>query len=159
MNRQIKFRGKDRRTGNWVYGDLLAPITGCRIVSYREEDNGAMKCADYDYHDVLDDTVGQFTGLLDRNGKEIYEGDILKGTTYLYGYDLPNGEQFDYKGFVEWQSQCDVGLCWILTDLEQQGAWHLNQTVHRNCIDYSTGTVIGNIHDNPELMGNEQSKS
>ncbi|MFF0831001.1 YopX family protein [Brevibacillus sp. NPDC003359] len=92
----------------------------------------------------------QFTGLRDRNGKEIYEGDIIKGTTYLYAHELKNGKQFDYFGAVEWGSQADVGLCWLVSD--KQGSWELRQTVHRNDIDYCTGEVIGNIYENPELL-------
>ncbi|MED1801808.1 YopX family protein [Brevibacillus porteri] len=92
----------------------------------------------------------QYTGLRDRNGKEIYEGDIIKGTTYLYGHELKNGRQFDYFGVVEWGSQADVGLCWLVSD--KQGSWNLQQTVHRNDIDYCTGEVIGNIYENPDLL-------
>lgn len=133
MNRQIKFRGRDLKTGKWVYGDLLAPITGCRIVNYTEVDNGSMKHADYHYHDVDGTTVGQFTGLLDRYGKEIYEGDILEkyneqGITMHVNYF---GSQF---GCVQhWDG---VG---------GEGSWYPLD-------DYCTEEleVIGNIHDNPE---------
>lgn len=93
----------------------------------------------------------QFTGLLDVKGKEIYEGDILKGTSYLYGYQLEDGKQFDYEGVVEWQQQADVGLCWIVRH-KDGCAWNLNQCVHRNDIDRSTGKIAGNVHENPELL-------
>lgn len=156
--RTIKFRGKSLTNGKWVCGDSIkhtenASENGTEVLTYigwRVEN--ARKVGAIKWIPVAPDTVGQFTGLLDRNGKEIYEGDILKGTSYLYGYDLPNGKQFDYEGFVEWLSQCDVGLCWGLTALDQSGSWLLNQTAHRNFIDYSTGIIIGNIHDNPELL-------
>jgi uncharacterized phage protein (TIGR01671 family) len=95
------------------------------------------------------DILMQYTGLHDKNGKEIYEGDILKGTSYLYGYELIDNKQFDYFGYVEWGEQCDVGLCWLLSD--KDGSWELKQTVHRNAIDYCTGEIIGNIYENPEL--------
>ena len=135
MKRQIKFRGKDRMTDKWVYGDLLAPITGCRIVNYTEEDNGSMKRADYHYHDVLDDTVGQFTGLLDRNGKEIYEGDIIE-----IGFNEDNVTT-KYKCVVRWN---DLNAGFVLYPQEQsEGPWH--GWLMNNCI------IIGNIH--------EQSKS
>lgn len=101
----------------------------------------------------------QFTGLHDKNGKEIWEGDILKGTSYLYGYDLPSDKdgkkkQFDYLGQVFWEGQADVGLCWMVGD-KDGGAWELRQTVHRNTIEFSTGEVIGNVWENPELLPNQ----
>lgn len=149
--RDIKFRGKVKHhdpmtnpENGWVEGFYYQDLKGGEIKHF-------IKCAEMDW-EIIPETLGQYTGLLDRNGKEIYEDDILKGTSYLYGYQLANGKQFNYEGFVEWQSQCDVGLCWILSDLDDSGAWDLKQTVHRNCIDFSTGDIIGNIHDNPELL-------
>lgn len=142
MKRQIKFRGKDRRTGKWVYGDLLAPITGCRIVNYTSEDNGSMKHADYHYHNVLDDTVGQFTGLRDRNGKEVYEGDVVFWiATDMHGRG--RGEQgaiFWDKHTMSWAIERDKPCvdgrpCIISRPFDKQ---HLE--------------VVGNIHDNPELI-------
>jgi hypothetical protein len=82
--------------------------------------------------------------------KEIYENDILKGISYLYGYELASGKQFDYYGYVKWQDQCDVGLCWTLDN--GGGAWNLNQLVHRNMIDYCTGEIVGNMHENPNMF-------
>ena len=143
--REIKFRGKRIDNGEWVYGNLVLTAYGCYIIP---QNIYADRMPQFS---VELESVGQFTGLLDKNGKEIYEGDIIKGTTYLYGYELKNGRQFDYFGVVEWGTQADVGLCWQVSD--KQGSWELRQTVHRNDIDYCTGEVIGNIYENPQLMG------
>lgn len=94
----------------------------------------------------------RYTGLQTFEKEEIYENDILKGTSFLYGYQLQTGKQFDYYGYVEWQDQCDVGLCWDLQN--GTGAWNLKQTVHRNMIDFCTGKIEGNLHEKPDEFKN-----
>ena len=142
MKREILFRGKQVKDRKWVEGLLTKDVKGHFRIHY-----------DPAYFSVVVDpeTVGQFTGLLDKNGIKIFEGDIIDGESYLYKHQLkPNGEQFHFRGVVEFETQCDVGLCYVLTD--KNGSWNLNQTVHRNQIDFCTGIIIGNIHDNPELL-------
>lgn len=128
MNREIKFRGKVFLKEEWVYGDLV-----------KTKNFAAIKKADGDYFhptQVFPKTVGQYTGLKDKNGKEIYEGDILD-----YEELDVFGEDHQYRGVVKWTDDCFVcdnsdsitGLAWVV----------------KQSIEFE---IIGNVHDNPELL-------
>ena len=140
--RSIKFRGKDKVTGEWFYGSLYAGDSRGRTHICTPE-RGCLR--------IDPETVGQFTGLLDKNGREIYEGDILKGHTNKWKLESKPAP-YEFIGYVRWESQCDVGLQWVLTTMDSKGSAPLNWYVHCCAIDYSTGEIIGNIHDNPELL-------
>ena len=159
--RKYKFRGQRADNGKWVYGDLLYIAGGCMIYFGSSTDTVepdiensspvAVELFNEEVAVVDPATVSQFTGLLDRNGQEIYEGDILKGRTNKWRLES-NPAPHDFIGYVRWEEQCDVGLQWVLTTLDSIGSSPLNWYVHCVAIDYSTGIIIGNIHDNPELL-------
>ena len=119
--REILFRGKDKFDGEWYAGSLShdTKYGNCFIeVSVHQ---GITK-------EVIPETVGQFTGLTDKNGKRIFEGDIV------------NVENALVRGIfaVEY---CGISACFIVSHGERR--YFLGGC---NC------KIIGNIHDNPELL-------
>lgn len=125
--RTIKFRGKSKQTGEWLVGYYLKN-RGADFACPDEFANGK-GWVDYEV-DLA--TVGQFTGLIDKNGTEIYEGDILAS------------ESQRNRCIVEWNR--------LLAQF--QGTWSdmpiTAADIHTLVLlDYK---VIGNIHDNPDLL-------
>ena len=132
MNREIIFRGKDFLKEEWVYGDLVKTKNFVAI----KKTNG-----DY-FHptQVSPNTVGQYTGLKDKNGKQIFEGDIL-------GYI---GKRKDNMNKVYRRKVVFHEGMFALLSKELPAYSALNY----HCMEdgRSAWSVIGNIHDNPELI-------
>ena len=127
--REILFRGKSVTDCRWVFGDLsnygdYRAITTTRGFSI------------IDSCEVIPETVGQYTGVKDKNGTKIFEGDIIR---HHYKNLAKNGYTSD-KGVVKW----DCKECFFYrTSLSGE-----DKTISVDCI-YE---VIGNIYDNPELL-------
>lgn len=142
--RQIKFRGKDIETGEWIYGSLVQPIG--KNPSIYVQDVKTEGVASFFVYDVEESTVGQFTGLLDRNGNEIYEGDII----VFYTQDEDFSDAVLHKGVVEWSDGSTIinidyfnNICGLYYPIY--------------CAKSFDGCeVLGNIHDNPDILNNEQ---
>ena len=137
MNREIKFRGQQINTKKWVYGYLYRNkglYVICENIRYAEEEP------------IFLDTVGQYTGLHDKNGKEIYEGDVVLYKDWEMAYEGGGNDSFINKGIVEY---CEDNCCFNVTE---------RQTVDLADVLYKDNEdleVIGNIYDNPELLGGE----
>lgn len=160
MKREILFRGKSIQNGKWLYGNIQIPEAP--YDEYFMLDNGWQMQVDAN-------TVGQYTGLKDKNGKEIFEGDILRVSEYdnllmrefndetddfgMFTLEELTGElQQSYTSPVTWE---DGTFC-----ISTKGDW-----LHHNDMflavlfgDMKRSNpififeVIGNIHDNPELL-------
>ena len=140
--RDIEFRGKRTDNGEWVYGNL---VRGCdEKYAYIVEFGNKEMCRNY--VNVNPDTVGQYTGVTDKNGERIFEGDIVK---YKEACKFGDNDEME-----EAEEQY---LCTNIVEFKNGRFFPLPQRC--DCEDYffSYGSydfeVIGNIYDNPELLG------
>lgn len=126
--REIKFRGITIQSHMWEYGDLIRDRNGkCFIHFY---DCNGFECS----YEVIPETIGQYTGLKGKNGKEIYEGDII----------LFHGNNANHT-----------------LKVEHRNSWYLYINIRTGYASQLYGSseeafeIIGNIHENPELLKGE----
>jgi len=137
--REILFRAK-RLDGIWVQGDLRQVDGKAYILDYDTGDNGVseqQRIFDIAY-EVDPATVGQYTGLTDKGGKRIFEGDILERRI------LPT-KRIAIRFRIAW---VPVKACLSAIDIDGSSVTFISDYIHSG---YET-EIIGNIYDNPELL-------
>lgn len=135
--REILFRGKRKDNGKWIEGDLR-----------QDKDLGGSYVSGWNYytdcmgaerepfeHEVIPETVGQYTGLKDKNGRKIFEGDIVR----WYGTDI-------YEVVFETRFGCG----YFGIKMSHIETWNFCIITPANLME-----IIGNIHDDPELLKGE----
>ncbi len=157
--REIKFRGKRIDTGGWVFGGYHKHIvsTPCVIVPKGEKPKPAERCSliiesgfsDWNMpkplwgHEVNPATVGQYTGMVDRNKKEVYEGDIVTILQTDEETFIRKHEVKFLRGRWVYQKHCGG---YEIVELGKLFSFLPTECYNRGL------EVVGNIYDNPELL-------
>lgn len=123
MNREIIFRGKSLNTNCWVFGDL-------------RQDKIRRKA--YIEYEVDPDTIGQYTGLIDKNGKKIFEGDILQ-----------DEHDSRIRHIVKYDNSICSYTAWCPL---VHNNWEKGNIISKKWINECGKVVIGNVKDNPDLI-------
>lgn len=158
MEREILFRGKTKaitgcpynngKDGEWVFGYVFSDLGAMKIRQYETD---RPECNDYE---VDPETVGQYTGVTDKNGTKIFEGDIIESVSRLVNsVGTPTGGTDISRYIIEWGEHkwvkkiffCNRGDCWKRNNVLPEDLY--TYTASR----YSE--VIGNIYDSPALLG------
>lgn len=147
--RAIKFKGKRVDYDEWVEGDLIHGVgwkQGKIYILPLVKNLASIKnCNPLDGCEVIPETVGQFTGLTDKNRKELYSSDIFKdemGVIYRC-YNVIGGFAHSLPQFP--------------STLKEETAWPLQPLADEQTVSWfeSNCEVIGNIHENPEILNKD----
>ena len=141
--RTIMFRGKRIDNGEWVYGGFKCEKIGeytIAVFIIEKLTDGV-----FENHRVDPESIAQFTGLTDRNGKKIFEGDIIKADDYIFAVKfgkcggVANAEKYGYMGFY-------------LEAFSESTKLSVKYGLRDDICYFEDIEVIGNLHDNPELL-------
>lgn len=147
--REILFRGKRIDNGVWVYGDILHDderffVVNGWIIEGINEDFTSFDCDCL--CEIGSETVGQYTGLTDKNGTKIFEGDVFQLEDDIIGVvDFNHGcfflTEYGIRGTWTESGYDECGGGWGVIDCEPMHFWYINKM-----------EVVGNIHDNPKWL-------
>lgn len=149
--REILFRGKRVDNGEWIKGLIWQLSDGTLVIGIAT-----------DFFEVDPSTVGEYTGLTDKNGRKIFEGDIVKLFDIAVGkivqecgaFGIVCREPIDYDYLaseIAPVTGCDNTPMFCYND-NFVSLWELYWNYNEESPEISVSEVIGNIHDNPELM-------
>ena len=157
--REILFRGKTDN-GEWKEGDVFQVFDDGFFIHDR-------RCHSVK---VIPETIGQYTGLNDKNGTKIFEGDILEVDVYEYEtetysfnvfseivgrrYKKQTGKKIKALWSVEYKEHYCRGNGFYAYGKDRR----FNVSLKKSTLFNANAEVIGNIHDNPEMLGGEQRK-
>lgn len=147
MEREIAFRGKSKSTGEWVDGYYVGDNT---IIAYNEVvyDLGFIDISPC--HDCYPGSIGQFTGLYDKNGKEIYEGDVVRVGIVPFNYIGKNPEPYYVDAVCVYSQGSFLYKRISPFDKKKLSRNWTYRPVYRH--DIYTVEIIGNITDNEDLL-------
>ncbi|HCJ4349383.1 TPA: hypothetical protein NR332_002895 [Listeria innocua] len=143
--REIEFRGKRIDNGEWVYGNLMQFEDSATFI-FADERKGASTLTYAHFiinnmHAIDEKTVGQYTGLKDKNGKKIFEGDIVAFSEDDFHVFNSQVEYFSEDGYPAFDIKVPSTYYFdsnVFSEVSMSGLYEIE--------------VIGNIHENPELM-------
>ena len=156
--REILFRGKRTDNGEWIEGYYAKQSNHACFAHELKYQHFIFKdvCLDFNLgglqeFEIIPETVGQYTGLTDKNGVRIFEGDILRGFEYPFCSNI-NGE-FNYFAEIVWFDDSSAfGIYTFKNPKSNVRGISEGNTDYLEYFNADKWEVIGNIHDNPELL-------